>query len=198
MATFFLMRHGSHALLGKVLVGRQIDISVDERGHEEALLLAKRFSGAGLSAVQSSPRRRALETARPIAQTAGLSAEIEPALDEIDCGEWSGCAFEELRGDPRWQQWNSARGSTRPPSGESMQEAQQRMVDHIERTHAQAPGARIAMVSHSDIIRAALLYYLQRPIDAYHTFEIDPGSVTTLVIDNDGPRVVALNEAAAP
>ena len=79
-----------------------------------------------------------------------------------------------------------------------MQEAQQRMVDHIERTHAQAPGARIAMVSHSDIIRAALLHYLQRPIDAYHTFEIDPGSVTTLVIDNDGPRVVALNEAAAP
>jgi probable phosphoglycerate mutase len=79
-----------------------------------------------------------------------------------------------------------------------MQEAQQRMVDHIERAHAQAPGARIAMVSHGDIIRAALLHYLQRPIDAYHAFEIDPGSVTTLVIDNDGPRVVALNEAAAP
>ena len=198
MATFFLVRHGSHALLGKVLVGRQIDISLDERGHEEALLLAKQFSGAGLSAVQSSPRKRALETAHPIARSNDLPTEIEPALDEIDCGKWSGCSFAELRGDPRWQQWNSARGSTRPPSGESMQEAQQRMVDHIERAHAQAPGARIAMVSHSDVIRAALLHYLQRPIDAYHTFEIDPGSVTTLVIDNDGPRVVALNEAAAP
>jgi broad specificity phosphatase PhoE len=54
------------------------------------------------------------------------------------------------------------------------------------------------MVSHGDVIRAALLHYLQRPIDAYHSFEIDPGSVTTLVIDDDGPKVVALNEAAAP
>ena len=79
-----------------------------------------------------------------------------------------------------------------------MQEAQQRMVDHIERTHAQAPGARIAMVSHGDIIRAALLHYLQRPIDAYHTFEIDPGSITTLVLDTSAARVVALNEAAVP
>jgi probable phosphoglycerate mutase len=198
VATFFLVRHGSHALLGKVLVGRQVDIALDERGHEQALWLAKRFGGACLSAVQSSPRKRALETARPIAQSNDLPTDIEQALDEIDCGAWSGRSFEELRDDPRWQQWNSARSSMRPPAGESMQEAQQRMVDHIEHTHAQAPGARIAMVSHGDVIRAAVLHYLQQPIDAYHSFEIDPGSVTTLVIDDDGPRVVALNEAAAP
>jgi probable phosphoglycerate mutase len=158
---------------------------------------------SGLAAQVYRPCNRARASApwkqrAPIAQSNDLPTDIEPALDEIDCGEWSGCAFAELRGDPRWQQWNSARGSTRPPSGESMQEAQQRMVDHIERTHAQAPGARIAMVSHGDIIRAALLHYLQRPIDAYHTFEIDPGSITTLVLDTSAARVVALNEAAVP
>jgi probable phosphoglycerate mutase len=148
--------------------------------------------------VQSSPRKRALETARPIARSDGLPTTIEPALDEIDCGAWSGRSFEELRDDPRWQQWNSSRSSTRPTDGESMQEVQRRIVDHIEHVHARAPEARIAMVSHGDVIRAALLHYLQRPIDAYHSFEIDPGSVTTLVIDDDGPKVVALNEAAAP
>jgi broad specificity phosphatase PhoE len=54
------------------------------------------------------------------------------------------------------------------------------------------------VVSHGDVIRAAVLHYLKRPIDAYHTFEIDPGSITTLALDETGGKIIGLNEAVAP
>ena len=79
-----------------------------------------------------------------------------------------------------------------------MVEVQRRIVAHLERAHARDRQARTVVVSHGDVIRAAVLHYLKRPIDAYHTFEIDPGSVTTLVLEQSGGKVVALNEAAQP
>ena len=197
MATFFLVRHGAHSLLGKVLVGCEVDVCLDERGHAQAEALAERFAGERLSGVQSSPRQRALETARPIAERVGRTVEIVQALDEIDCGDWSGRSFAELSSDACWQQWNSARSSTPPPGGESMLEVQQRIVAHLERTHARDREARTVVVSHGDVIRAAVLHYLKRPIDAYHTFEIDPGSITTLALDETGGEIIALNEAVA-
>jgi broad specificity phosphatase PhoE len=197
-ATFFLVRHGAHALLGKVLVGCKVDVCLDERGVEQAQALAERFAGERLVAVQSSPRKRAVQTARPIADRARLQIGIESAVDEIDCGEWSGRSFDDLRADPVWQQWNSVRSSTRPPGGESMREVQQRVVGHLERAHAHKPEARTLIVSHGDAIRAAVLHYMGLPIDAYADFEIDPGTVTTVVVAESGGKVVALNEAVAP
>jgi probable phosphoglycerate mutase len=198
VATFFLVRHGAHALLGKVLVGCTVEICLDEHGRAQAEALARHFAGERVSAVQSSPRQRALQTARPIAARTGHTIDMEQALDEIDCGDWSGRSFEELHADPTWQQWNTARSSTRPPGGESMVEVQRRIVAHLERAHARDRQARTVVVSHGDVIRAAVLHYLKRPIDAYHTFEIDPGSVTTLVLEQSGGKIVALNGAAQP
>ncbi len=198
MATLFLVRHGAHALLGKVLVGCTLEICLDGHGRAQAEALGRHFAGERVSAVQSSPRQRALQTARPIAEGTGHAIDIEQALDEIDCGEWSGRSFEELHADPTWQQWNRARSSTRPPGGESMLEVQRRIVAHLEGAHARDRDARTVIVSHADVIRAAVLHYLKRPIDAYHTFEIDPGSITTLAIDESGGKVLALNEAVAP
>jgi broad specificity phosphatase PhoE len=196
-ATFFLVRHAAHALLGKILVGCKIDVPLDDAGRAQAVVLAQRFAGERLRAIQSSPRKRALETARPIAERAGLQIEVEPALDEIDCGEWSGCSFEELRDDAQWQQWNRTRSTARPPGGESMLEVQQRMLGHLERAYAREPEAKMLMLSHGDVIRAAVLHYLKLPIDAYASFEIDPASVTTVAFDANGGKVVALNETVA-
>jgi broad specificity phosphatase PhoE len=194
--TFFLVRHAAHALLGKILVGCRIDVCLDEAGRTQAGALAERFAGERLHGIQSSPRKRALQTAHPIAERAGLKIHIEPALDEIDCGEWSGRSFDDLRADVRWQQWNSERSSTRPPGGESMLEVQQRVVAHIERLSAREPETRMLIVSHGDVIRAAALYYLQLPIDAYASFDIDPASITTIRLDEAGGKVMALNAAA--
>jgi broad specificity phosphatase PhoE len=54
------------------------------------------------------------------------------------------------------------------------------------------------IVSHGDVIRAALLFALGMPLDFYSRLEIALASVSTIRIDDDGIRVPAVNERPRP
>jgi broad specificity phosphatase PhoE len=197
MTTFYLVRHASYALLGEVLAGCALDVSLDRAGRRQVAGLAKEFSRRRpIGAVQSSPRRRTLQTARPIAERIGRPLEVEPALDEVDFGEWGGRRFAELAGDPRWRAWNESRGKERAPGGESMAEVQTRVVGHLERMRDRYPGAIVVIVSHCDVIRAALLHYRGQPLDAYAGISIPPAAVTILRLAHGGQAMSAGNEAS--
>ena len=196
MTTVYLVRHASYALLGQVLAGRGGDVSLDQTGQLQAEALAKAFSRRQrIGAVQSSPRRRALQTAGPIAERVGRPLEVEQALDEVDFGEWSGRRFAELGHDARWRAWNESRGKERAPGGESMAEVQRRVVAHLERVRDRVPGAMVVVVSHCDVIRAALLHYRGQPLDAYAGISIPPAAVTILRLAHCGHAMSAGTEA---
>ena len=107
-------------------------MALSREGLEQAEIVADLLGTEPLAAVYSSPRERAWYTARAIAEPHELKAEISDALDEVDFGDWTGRRFDELEGDPAWDEWNSARSSARPPGGESMAEAVARGVAGIE------------------------------------------------------------------
>lgn len=194
MATVFLVRHATHSQVEHVLVGRTAGVRLSPAGCRQAEELAAWFADKAIDVVQSSPRERARDTAAPIAAALGLTVDIVPALDEIDFGAWTGCAFDALAGDPRWQDWNSARGQARAPGGETMVEAQQRVVGHIERLRELLDGDGAVLVSHCDVIRAALLYFLRLPVDAYSQLDVPPGSVSTVELDGASATAVEVNE----
>ena len=50
-----------------------------------------------------------------------------------------------------------------------------RVVRHIERARAVWPDGALALVSHAEVIRAALLYFLGLSLDAWRLFEICSG-----------------------
>ncbi len=189
-ATILLIRHARHADYGLRLSGRSEAI-LTAPGLREAELLGERLAGRGVTAVHSSPRRRAQETASAIARHCRVSVEVHPALDEIDFGRWSDKSFLALEQDPGWRAWNTVRGSARPPGGESQKEAAARAVAHIER-HA-GSGETIATVTHCDIIRGVLCHYLGLPFDNLLRFDIDAASVSTLIVGTWGARLTGLN-----
>jgi probable phosphoglycerate mutase len=195
--TFFLIRHGSHDLLEKRLVGRSDNVLLSDAGRAEANRLAERLAHESLSVVQSSPRERARDTASPIAERARVPLEITPGIDEIDFGAWMGRTFEDLAGDPRWQEWNATRSTARAPSGESMSQAQSRVVAHISQVRAAYPDRRVALVSHSDIIKAAILHFLGASLDMIGRLEVSPASISTLVVGSWGAKLLSLNETVA-
>ena len=145
MATIFLVRHGAHALLDRVLVGCKVDIPLDSIGRQQARALAERFSRESVDIVQSSPRARARQTAGPIAERVGVTLEVAPAVDEIDCGEWSGRSFDELASERAWQEWNVRRSVSRAPGGESMTEVQRRAVIERRGGHTCNPHSVLAL-----------------------------------------------------
>lgn len=177
-----------------MLSGRS-DIVLNTQGYAEAVRLSDYLADAGISAIFSSPRSRALQTAQVIANASGPDVIIEPELDEIDFGHWMGCSFAELEGQPAWQRWNTARGSARPPAGESMAEVTARAVRAVERVAA--AGGTIVCVSHCDVIRALVAHYLGLGVDRLLSFDIDPASMTIIALGEGPGRVVAVNRVAA-
>lgn len=193
-ATILLIRHAAHVELGRILSGRRRDVALSSEGLEQVEIVSDLLSVEPLAAVYSSPRERAYYTARAIAEAHDLKVQIVDALDEVDFGTWTGMSFDALEGDPGWSEWNEARGTARPPDGESMQEAIDRAAPALEAIADAHAGAMIACVSHGDIIRGLIARYLGLSLDNMLRFDADPASVSRLALGNWGARIMTVNE----
>lgn len=167
------------------------------REKKEARTLAGRLSSERITHVQSSPREPALRTAAPIAAQFGLEVEKVAALDEFDFGKWSGRKFVELNVDARWREWSASRSLGSPSGGESLMQAQQRVVRHLRQVDAAVPGACLVMVTHAEIIRAVALYCLSRTLNGWHAMVVAPGSVTTIGLRAGVLSLMRFNEKIA-
>ena len=195
--TIFLVRHAAHELLGRVLTGRMPGVRLGAEGREQAARLAGRLAQKPVRAVYTSPLERARETADPIAARLGLTAETLESLTDVEYGEWTGQAFEALDKDPRWASWNSAKAIYRPPGGEMLLDVQWRTVSSIERVVKAHPDEGAVLVSHCDVIKAALAYYLGLAIEGILRFEISPASISTVAVGAWGAKVLNVNEVVA-
>ncbi|MBX6741644.1 MAG: histidine phosphatase family protein [Acetobacteraceae bacterium] len=193
--TVFLIRHAAHGLVDDVLCGRMPGVHLGEAGRLQAEMLAGHLGRKGLAALYSSPLPRALETAALIADRMRLDVRIHRCLDEIDFGEWTGHSFASLANLPDWTRWNSERASSRPPGGETMQEAQQRALHYVQEITDVHPDAAVAAVSHADVIKAVVAGVLGLSLDAHARFEIAPASLTTLLVWSGGAKLLRMNEA---
>jgi probable phosphoglycerate mutase len=191
MTVVHLVRHAAHGVLDHVLAGRMAGVHLGDAGRTQAERLAGRLAGMPVTAIQSSPLERTLETADVIGCRLGLAVEPVDALLEIDFGDWSGRRFEELEPSEHWRRWNHFRSGTRPPGGETIWEAQARILRHIE---SLAPDGAVVLVSHGDLIKSALAHYLGMPPDLFLRLEISPASISTVEIGGWGPRILRINE----
>jgi probable phosphoglycerate mutase len=193
--TFLLVRHAQHDYAVDALAGRLPNIHLSPEGNRQAAALAQALASLPIRAVYSSPLERTQETANIIAGCLGLPVLVADALKELDFGCWTGKRFAELSGEAAWQQWNSLRSRMRIPEGESMLEAQRRIVDRLEAWRTSHQGELVVVVSHADIIRAALAYYLGVPLDLLLRIQVNPASVSAVRLGDDFTQVLCLNSS---
>ena len=197
-ATFLLIRHAAHDDLDIRLSGRRAGVALRADGRAAAEELGRRLRSEGLTHIACGPLERTLVTAEAIAAACALTApEPVEALTEIDLGEWTGRAFDSFGDDPAWRAWNEERHRARPPGGESMAEAQARITGWLRATAAARDGGTFAVVTHSDMIRAAVADVLGLALDKLLRFDIDPASITTVVMGDWGAKLVRLNDKGA-
>jgi len=91
----FLIRHGESE--GNIRASDGPDPALTELGRRQAEAVAHRISQAGFVALYSSPLKRALETAHPIALAAGLPISILVDLSETWGSGFRGMALSEIR-----------------------------------------------------------------------------------------------------
>ncbi len=172
-------------------------VDLGDKGLGEAHRVGERLKGERLSEIYTSPLERTRATAKAIGAAAGLDPKVAEDLHEFDYGDWCGRSFDELRGDPDWQAWSADRPHRRPPAGETLAELQCRVGRWLDFVRERHPGARVAAVSHSEPIKAALLWVLGAPLDALGRFDIAPASVSVVVAGDWGFKVHSINETVA-
>jgi probable phosphomutase (TIGR03848 family) len=193
MTTFALIRHASHGLVGHTIVGRAPGIRLGPDGLRQAEALADRLDGSSIAALYSSPLERARGTAAPIACRLRLEVQIAEELNEIDFGEWTNRTLAELHDLEGWRWFNTFRSGSRIPGGETMVEVQERVLRLLERLCRVHPQQTVALISHGDVIKATLAYYLGVPLDLFQRIEIGPASVSIVRIERHGPEVLLVN-----
>jgi broad specificity phosphatase PhoE len=196
MPRLLLVRHGSHDLLGRELVGRRPGVHLSDKGRAEAEALAQRLASMRIAELYSSPRERAIETAEPICRRLRLAMQMEPALDEMDFGDWTGRTLDSLNSEPVWRRFNRDRALTRIPGGETMAEVAARMarfMDGLTATYAD-PETAVALVGHGDPIRAAIAHAIGLPLDFMLRFDIAPASLSILRTSEHGIVLERLND----
>jgi probable phosphoglycerate mutase len=193
MIRILLIRHATTDAVGKRLSGRLPGVHLDKEGEKQSNMLADRMVDVPVAAIYSSPLERALETAAPIAKMHRLNTITSDNFLEIDFGTWTNCSFEQIQNDPAFQRFNSFRSVTRIPGGESMLEAQARIITGLQQLHAKHVNETVAVISHSDLIKAAIAYYAGIHLDMFQRIEISPASVSILEIFEETARILLIN-----
>lgn len=194
MTVYFLIRHAATDMVGRAIAGWLPGIHLNPEGRAQAAALAERLAGVPLAAIYSSPLERAQETAAPLARLLRVGVETRERLGEIRFGDWTGRSFRDLADDPLWRRFNSDRGNTRAPGGELMLETQSRVVVELEWVRGRRPNEAVAVISHGDVIKAALAHYSGVHLDLFQRIEIAPASVSIVSVDESGPRILRVND----
>ena len=191
--TFLMIRHGVHLLGGGTIAGRSPGVHLSPLGQEQVAQAARRIGPLSVHAIYSSPVDRCQESAAILSEHLHLPVAVLPTLAEVDYGEWTRKRLEELRPLPRFQQWNVHRAGTRIPGGETMLEIQSRIIGELFRLREMHPDKTVAVVSHGDVIKAAVAYALGAPLDLLARIEISPASVTVIAWGDNQPWVLGVN-----
>ena len=70
---------------------------------------------------------------------------------------------------------------------------QSRLLGELLHIHATEPGGQFVMVSHAEPIRAILLHILGLSADSWSRIEIAPASISTIMLDETGGRILRMN-----
>jgi probable phosphoglycerate mutase len=177
-----------------VLPGRAAGLHLSPEGVKQAEMVAERVGRlARVGAVYCSPRERARETAGPIARVRGLEPQVEPGLDELDNGEWTGKKLRDLYRMPEWKAVQRYPSGFRFPGGEAFTEMQTRVSRALAGIVARHPGTTVVAVSHGDPIKGAVALALGTPLDLFQRIVVTPASVSAIAYGPGGPTVLTVN-----
>jgi broad specificity phosphatase PhoE len=168
----YYIRHGETewSLSGKHTGASEI--SLNERGENEARRLAETLRGIRFDRVLVSPRQRARRTYELSGITA--AAETDPDLAEWDYGDYEGKTTREIHaGRPEWNLFQDG-----CPGGENPEEIAAR-ADRLVRRLKQSTGAT-ALYSHGHFGRVLAARWVGYPPAAAQRLSLSTGSVSIL------------------
>ena len=179
MTKIILVRHGETEWnVGEIYRGR-VDISLDKMGIKQAELLGKYLSDLTLDAIYSSPLRRALDTAKIIAQYQDVGVQVTDGLIDFHYGEWQSLSDQEVRRlyPVLLNEWHTAPHRVKMPGGESLDDVKERAVSVINDVISKYEGS-VALVSHRVVNKVLICSLLGLDNSHFWNIKQDVGGIT--------------------
>ncbi len=196
MTRVIIVRHGRTEWNRVERFRGRVDIGLDKVGMKQAEVVAKRIGEWPISAIYSSPLRRAIDTAEIIAAPLGLNVQPMSGIIDIDYGSWQGLSTEQVvaRDDSLYSQWIESPQEVKFPDGESFAEARERVASAIGDLIKQRPKETFVLVSHKVICQILILNLLG--LDSSHFWQITQDVCTMNLFEVRGgiPSVLFLND----
>ncbi len=192
-----LARHGeTDSNRDRLALGRE-DVPLNERGRLQARALARALANQPVDAIYSSPLRRALDTARALAEALGLPVQTDDGLIEMDVGEMEGITFQEMReryGDLLRRWFSEDAGDVSMPGGERLRDVQDRAWAALERLRRRHPEGTVLAVTHNFVILTLLCRALGLSLADFRRFRHELAAFTTLDVRDDRIVLTRLND----
>jgi broad specificity phosphatase PhoE len=209
MTTMLLLRHGAtDANLCRPyrLQGLRPDRELAAVGLEQARAAADALRSFPIEKAYCSPLRRAVATARCLADSLGIPLEVEPGLVEADVGLWADLSWEEV--ERRWPEAYRAfhanperRGYL---GGENLGEVRARVLPVVARLVERHRGQTLLVVGHGVVNRVLLAHWLGLPLHrsrklaqdngGYSVVEFRPGLASVRAVNETGHLAAAVSD----
>jgi broad specificity phosphatase PhoE len=184
------------------------DLELNQKGFEQAEALARALKEENVTAIYTSPLKRARDTAQIIARFHRVEVVSLYGLRELDAGEVDGLTYDEMRvqyGD-FLEKWINDCTSVRPPGGCTLDELQVQVWSAIEEIlererlespeKARSPKGKgvIVAVAHFFPILTILSKVLGLNLSECRRMKLDLASLTTLDFTPARTVLVSMND----
>ena len=169
---------------------------MDETGRRQAEAAALRLKGEQVAAIYSSPLRRALQTAEPIAKQLKLSVQPLEGLIDIDFGSFQGLSSEEAskKDSQLFQMWVEKPHLVHFPQGESLDIVRKRVLAAVDELAARHKDQTAILVSHTVVCRVLMCAMLG--LDNSHFWQVrqDVNAINIFEMRDSAPLVILVND----
>ena len=150
------IRHGITAANAEGRYVGVTDTPLSQEGIDKLKDMDQRYSYPGAPVFYVSPLKRCLETCKIIYPQ--VTPIIVPELSECNFGAWEGKTAEELREDPKFQQWLENGQKVAPPGGESGEDFALRVLGAFDKA-LESRKENTVIVTHGGVIMTILSAY---------------------------------------
>lgn len=192
--TVWFIRHGHPEGIEGKCYGHH-DVGLSAEGLRQARQLTSLLGHQPLAHIYCSSLRRAVETARILAQARGVQVEIRDAFREIHFGDLEGLSYEEIqmRYPAVFESWMARPTETQFPNGENFGQMQKRVLDAMDILVGRHRGEAIAVVTHSGVIRMLVAHALSVPDSEIFRLAQSYGAINRIDYFQNGAIVGLLN-----
>lgn len=196
MTKVYLVRHGQTEWNKKLTFRGRVDIPLNEAGHMEAQALSHALKDKNIEAIYTSPLKRSIETAQPVAKFFHLEIVPVQGLIDINYGDWEGLSFHEVKkryGD-QYKGWEKSPDLIRFPNGETLDEAKERSFRAFKNIAKENPEKSILIIPHRVINKILLCALLN--LGSSHFWEIkqDTGCINLIEYAEDRFVLCTIND----